>query len=298
PTRMYLGTRTPMAHTGRRVRRPTGAVSARVLKAQADGQGGVDLAGVVGGDEQGLAQAGIAGLGRSAVAVGLAGGVGGRDQPGEGADRGQVGESCWVAESSEDLGCADAAGAGYRAHDPGWVGLVVERADALVEPVDLVGQGQREPGFGGDIGASASKSSWPPSAPHSRSVVAAASMTASARSSAHAWRLERRKNAARRALPRRLTQTGLAYRAKNRSAVNVISEPSAAIHAGPRISSSASRRAMHAVRRCTSPERILTARFSSSPGPSESSRCSPSGCKRGSRASTLESSRSVLVCLL
>jgi hypothetical protein len=82
----------------------------------------------------------------------LAGGVGGRDQPGEGADRGQVGESCWVAESSEDLGCADAAGAGYRAHDPGWVGLVVERADALVEPVDLVGQGQREPGFGGDIG--------------------------------------------------------------------------------------------------------------------------------------------------
>ena len=39
--------------------------------------------------------------------------------------------------------------------------------------------------------ASASKSSSPPSAPHSRSVVAAASMTASARSSAHAWRLER-----------------------------------------------------------------------------------------------------------
>jgi len=42
-------------------------------------------------------------------------------------------------------------------------------------------------------------------------------------------------------LPRRLTWTGLAYRAKNRSAVNVISEPSAAIHAGPRISSSALR---------------------------------------------------------
>ena len=42
------------------------------------------------------------------------------------------------------------------------------------------------------------------------------------------------------ALPRRLTWTGLAYRARNRSAVNVISEPSAAIHAGPRISSSAS----------------------------------------------------------
>src|SRR6478736_4860911 len=96
--------------------------------------------------------------------------------------------------------------------------------------------------------ASASKSSSPPSDPHSRSVVAAASMTASARSSAHAWRLQRQKNAARRALPRRLTWTGLAYRAKNRSAVNVISEPSAAIHAGPRISSSASRRAMHAVR--------------------------------------------------
>src|SRR4029079_12136127 len=72
--------------------------------------------------------------------------------PGEGAHRGQVGESCWVAESSEDLGCADAAVAGYRAHDPGWVGLVVERADALVEPVDLVGQGQCEPGLGGDIG--------------------------------------------------------------------------------------------------------------------------------------------------
>ena len=40
------------------------------------GQGGVDLAGVLGGDGTGLAQAAIAGLGRSAVAVGLAGRVG------------------------------------------------------------------------------------------------------------------------------------------------------------------------------------------------------------------------------
>ena len=68
----------------------------------AGGEGGVDLAGVVGGDERGFAQAGVAGLGESAVAVGLAGGVSGGDQAGEGADRGEVGESCCVAESSED----------------------------------------------------------------------------------------------------------------------------------------------------------------------------------------------------
>jgi hypothetical protein len=37
--------------------------------------------------------------------------------------------------------------------------------------------------------------------------------------------------------------------------------------------------------------------FNASPGPSDSSRGSPSGCSIGSRASSWESSRSVLVCL-
>ena len=118
----------------------------------AGGEGGVDLAGVVGGDEGGFAQAGVAGLGESAVAVGLAGGVGGGDQAGEGADRGEVGESCCVAESSEDLRGADPADAGGGSDDPGRVGLVVESGDALVELVDLLGEGQREPGFDGDVG--------------------------------------------------------------------------------------------------------------------------------------------------
>ena len=118
----------------------------------AGGEGGVDLAGVVGGDEGGFAQAGVAGLGESAAAVGLAGGVGGGDQAGEGADRGEVGESCCVAESSEDLRGADPADAGGGSDDPGRVGLVVESGDALVELVDLLGEGQREPGFDGDVG--------------------------------------------------------------------------------------------------------------------------------------------------
>ena len=66
---------------------------------------------------------------------------------------------------------------------------------------------------------------------------------------------------------------------------------------GPRISSSASRRARLVVRRLTRVECSLVARRSGSPGPSPRSGCSPSGCSSGSRASSTESSRSLLVCL-
>ena len=68
---------------------------------------------------------------------GLAGGVGGRDQPGEGADRGQVGESCWVAESSEDLGCLSAPPRAAR----GWIG----RYRRVSEPWGLLAGVQRAP---------------------------------------------------------------------------------------------------------------------------------------------------------
>ena len=200
------------------------------------------------------------------------------------------------SQSSEDLGCADAAGAGYRARIPAGSGLVVERADALVEPVDLVGQGQREPGFGGDIGGQRVEVELAAVCRPQRGRggfddrVGAFVCPCLAAAAA--------KNAARRALPRRLTWTGLAYRAKNRSAVNAISEPSAAIHAGPRISRQRIKAGHARGAPISSPERILTARFSSSPGPSESSRCSPSGRKGEAGQALWSRADQSLVCLL
>ena len=58
----------------------------------AGGQGGVDLAGVVGGQEQRFAQAGVAVFGRAAAGLGEARGVLVGDEPGEGPGRGQAGE--------------------------------------------------------------------------------------------------------------------------------------------------------------------------------------------------------------
>lgn len=80
--------------------------------------------------------------------------------------------------------------------------------------------------------------------------------------------------------------------------MSVMSLPKATTHIGPMISKSVSNRAIDVERLCTSPERIFTARFSASPGPSVVSAWSPSGCSSGSRASTRESNRSVLACLL
>ena len=64
--------------------------------------GGVDLACVVGGHVQRLAQAGVAGLGRPTRVGGLSGAVLVGDEAGERADGGEVGEPGGVAEAAGD----------------------------------------------------------------------------------------------------------------------------------------------------------------------------------------------------
>jgi hypothetical protein len=115
------------------------------------GQGGVEPAGVVSGEEQRLAQHGVAPFGRSTVPAGHAGGVQGGDQAGVGTDTGQRGEPSWIAKAAEDRRAGDGSNAGRGGDDAGRVGVGEQHADALVEVVDLLRQRQREPGFDGDV---------------------------------------------------------------------------------------------------------------------------------------------------
>ena len=73
------------------------------------GEGGVDVAGVIGGHVQGLAQRRVAGLGDPAVAVDQSGLVDLGHQPGERTNPGQVGEAVEVPGAAEDRGGEDAA---------------------------------------------------------------------------------------------------------------------------------------------------------------------------------------------
>jgi hypothetical protein len=73
------------------------------------------------------------------------------NEPGERADRSEVGESPGVTETAGDLGRADDTDAGSGANDPGRVDLLVEDGDALVEPFDLLRDAQGEPGLDGDV---------------------------------------------------------------------------------------------------------------------------------------------------
>ena len=100
-------------------------------------QGGVGLAGVVGGQEQRFAEAGVAVFGRAADRVGEARGVLVGDQPGEGPGRGQAGEPVRVAEAAADLGGEDLAHPGHRQQDVVGVGFAVVVEDPLVEAGDL-----------------------------------------------------------------------------------------------------------------------------------------------------------------
>ena len=109
------------------------------------------------------------------------------DEAGERADGGEVGEPGGVAEAAGDLGRADATHARSGAHDTVGVDLLVQLSDALVQGVDLIGDGQREPRLAGDVGGE--RVEVMPSRPHSFSVASAAAMTAAARSWCHAPRL-------------------------------------------------------------------------------------------------------------
>ena len=93
---------------------------------------------VVGGQEQRLAEAGVAVFGRAAGGVGEACGVLVGDQSGEGSGRGQAGEPVGVAEPAADLGGEDLAHPGHRQQDVVGVGVAVVVEDPLVEAGDLV----------------------------------------------------------------------------------------------------------------------------------------------------------------
>jgi hypothetical protein len=117
----------------------------------AGGQGGVDLAGVVGGEEQRLAQHVVTGLGDSGTFVAEAGLVDLGHQPGVVADRGQIPEPLGVAEPAQDGRGQGGPDPGRGGDDAGRVGLGVERGDPVLEGVDLVAEPADQPGFGGDV---------------------------------------------------------------------------------------------------------------------------------------------------
>ena len=77
----------------------------------AGGERGVDAPRMVGGDEDRLAQCGVAAARRTAVAAAHAGGVERGDQAAEGAHAGEGAEAVRVAEAGEDLGAGDGADA-------------------------------------------------------------------------------------------------------------------------------------------------------------------------------------------
>jgi hypothetical protein len=103
----------------------------------AGGQGGVGLAGVVGGQEQRLAQAGVAVFGRAASGVGEPGAVLVRDEPRERPGRGQASEPAWVSESAANLGGEDLPDTGDRQQDVVGVGVAVAVEDPRIEASDL-----------------------------------------------------------------------------------------------------------------------------------------------------------------
>jgi hypothetical protein len=117
----------------------------------AGGEGGVGLAGVIGGQEQRFAQASVALLGRAAGSVGEPGGVLVGYQPGEGSGRGQAGEPVGVAEPAADLTSEDLPHTWHRQHDVVGVGVAVAVEDPLIEAGDLPRELQGEAGLGGDV---------------------------------------------------------------------------------------------------------------------------------------------------
>jgi hypothetical protein len=261
----------------------------------AGGQGGVGLAGVVGGQEQRLAEAGVAVFGRAAAGLGEARGVLVGDQSGEGPGRGQAGEPLGVAEAAADLAGKDLPHTRHRQQDVVGVGVAVVVEDPLIKAGDLTRELQGEAGLGGDVGGQSLIVQAGGSPQRQGGLGGGDDRVGSPLAPGLAGlALE---PAGQPGPADALDLVGLAQPARNLNAVWVMSEPKAATQSGPRISSRASRRCMQAVRRRTRPDRSFTARLSGSPGPLVVSGWRPSGCSSGSRASSSASSRSVLVCL-
>ena len=112
----------------------------------AGGEGRVGAAGGVRGHEQGLAQRGVAGFCRWAVAAIDPGGGQGGDQAAEGPGAGEGLEPGGVAEAGEDLRAVDDADAGDGGHDGGRFGLVQQAGELGVQIADLRAGRQGQPG--------------------------------------------------------------------------------------------------------------------------------------------------------
>jgi hypothetical protein len=110
------------------------------------------LRGAIGDQEQRLAQAGVALLGRAAGGVGEARGVLVGYQPGEGPGGGQAGEPARVSDPAADLTGKDLAHTRHRQQDVVGIGVAVVVEDPLIKAGDLARELQREAGFGGDVG--------------------------------------------------------------------------------------------------------------------------------------------------
>lgn len=117
----------------------------------AGGEGEVDPAGLVGGQVERLAQAGVPGLGRPAVVVGDAGMVDLGDQAGEGPQTGQVGVAAQVTGPAQDPSGERDPDAGGGEHDAVRVGLLVEGLDAFFDGGDLGVEGLDDAHLGGDV---------------------------------------------------------------------------------------------------------------------------------------------------
>ena len=104
----------------------------------AGGELGIDAAQVGRRRGRALAKAGVAGLGRAAMSVAVAGLVDLRDQPGERADTGEVGEAVEVTEAGEDAGAEDTVEAGHRSDDAAVVTVTVVVVRLLVGALNRV----------------------------------------------------------------------------------------------------------------------------------------------------------------
>ena len=115
------------------------------------GEGRVDLPRCVGRGEQRLAEQGVTGFRRSAVAGVASRGVERWDEPGERAGAGERTEPARITEAPEDLGGVDGADAGDRAQDVRGVKSTSHHVDPLIELVDLGPKAQSEAGLDREI---------------------------------------------------------------------------------------------------------------------------------------------------
>jgi len=102
------------------------------------GERRVDMASVIGGHVEGLAQDGVTRLGDALVSGHQSGLVDLGHKPSEGSDAGQVGEAVEVARIGQDGSREDGPESRGRTDNALGVGLVIENDDPLVGRGDLV----------------------------------------------------------------------------------------------------------------------------------------------------------------